>query len=112
MRRLLKQMLDVEPDLDVIGESSSAEVALAQLADLQPDLLTVDLSLPGMNGLELITTLKKTHSALRCLVVTGHADASYKVAASEAGAVGFVTKDDPDKVLAAIRSALKAVTPT
>lgn len=106
LRRLLRQMLDEEPDLEVIGDADSAEQALEALIGLAPDLITVDLSLPGMNGLDLVRTLKASRPDLRCLIVTGHADTGYELAANKAGATGFVTKDDPDEVLAAVRRAL------
>lgn len=107
MRRLLRQFLDGEPDLRVIDDVDSAEAALIALSGLTPDLLTVDLSLPGMNGLELVRRLAEQRPELRCLVVTGHADPLYRAEALKAGAAGYVTKDDPDEVLAAVREVLK-----
>lgn len=108
MRRVLRQLLDGETDLDVIGEADSAEDALEQLAALTPDLLLVDLSLPGLSGMDLVRLLKQQRPGLRCLVVTGHTDGLYRAAAEAAGATGYVTKDDPDEVLAAVRAALQA----
>jgi DNA-binding NarL/FixJ family response regulator len=106
MRRALRQLLEDEADLTVIAEAESAESALAQLPTVAPDLLLTDLSLPGASGLELVEMLKRHHPELRCLVVTGHADPFYRAAALAAGAVGFVTKDDPDEVIGAVRRVL------
>ena len=109
MRRVLRQLLEQEPDLKVVGEADSAETALTALPDLTPDLLMVDLSLPGMSGIELVRQLKRQRPELRCLVVTGHTDPLYRAAAAEAGAAGYVTKDDPNEVLTAVRDVLKDV---
>lgn len=106
LRRFLREMFNEDPNLDVIGEADSAETALEVLVSLRPDLVTVDLSLPGMSGLDLVKTLKKTRPELRCLVVTGHTDPIYEKSAAKAGAVGFVIKDDPDEVLAAVHKAV------
>lgn len=108
MRRMLRGHVEEEADLTVIGESDSAEDALRQLAALDPDLLLVDLSLPGLSGMDLVRVLKRERPDLRCLVVTGHSDRLYRKAASAAGATGYVTKDDPDEVLAAVRAALRS----
>ena len=106
MRRALRQLVTAESDLQVVGEADSAEAALSALPELTPDLLMVDLSLPGISGIELVRQLKEQRPELRCLVVTGHTDPLYRAAAATAGAAGYVTKDDPDGVLAAVRAAL------
>ena len=109
MRQVLRQLLTDEPDLSVVGEAGSAEAALTALPDLTPDLLMVDLSLPGVSGIELVRELKRQRPELRCLVVTGHTDPLYRTAAAEAGAAGYVTKDDPSSVLTAVREVLKGL---
>lgn len=108
MRRALRQLVEGESDLMVIAEAESAESALAQLPDFTPDLVLTDLSLPGVSGLELVEVLKLRRPELRCLVITGHADPFYRAAALTAGAVGFVTKDDPDEVIGMVRQVLRA----
>ena len=106
MRRVIRQLLEREPDLTVVAEAESAELALAQLERLEPDLVLTDLSLPGASGLELVRVLASQRPELRCLVVTTHVENHYRIAALAAGAVGFVVKDDPDEVLGAVRRAL------
>lgn len=106
MLQALRQLLEEVPEFTVIGYAASAEVALVQLAVLSPDLCLVDLSLPGMSGLELVEYLSREQPSLRCLVVTGHSDPMYRLAALTAGAAGYVTKDDPDNVLLAVREVL------
>lgn len=107
MRRVLRQLLEEELDLEVIAEADSAESALSQLPGVSPDLILTDLSLPGASGLELIAWLKVQRPELRCLVITGHIDQFYRAAALAAGAAGYVTKDDPDEVIGAVRRALE-----
>ena len=107
MRRVLRQLLEEELDLEVIAEAESAESALSQLFGVSPDLILTDLSLPGASGLELIAWLKVQRPELRCLVITGHTDQFYRAAALAAGAAGYVTKDDPDEVIGAVRRALE-----
>ena len=106
MRRMLRQLLENEPDLRVSWEAESVESALTQLGALEPDLILTDLSLPGATGLELVKDLKRSRPELRCLVVTGHVEGMYRAAALDAGAVGFAVKDDPDEIIGAVRQAL------
>lgn len=106
MRRVLRRLLEAEPDLRVLAEAGSVELALTRLKHLKPDLVLTDLSLPGVSGIELVRVLGRQRPELRCLVVTGHVENSYQAAAWAAGAVGFVIKDDPNEVLRAVRQAL------
>ena len=106
VRLAVRQLIEGEPELRVSWEAESAESALEQLKDLRPDLIVTDLSLPGMSGLGLIKRLRLSRPEVNCLVLTGHVDAFYKKAALTAGAIGFVTKDDADKVLEAVKKAL------
>lgn len=103
MRRALRRLLEHEPDFWVVAEAASAESALEQLPGLSPDLVMTDLSLPGASGVELIQTLKRQRPELRCLVVTGHTEGFYRTSVLAAGAAGYVTKDDPDEVVGAVR---------
>lgn len=106
MRMVLRRLLEEELGLVVLAEAETAEAALEDLPHLSPDLVLTDLSLPGASGLELVRALKFQRPGLPCLVVTGHVDPSYELAASAAGAAGFVTKDDPDRVLEVVRRLL------
>lgn len=106
MLEALRQMLEEVPEFKVVGQAASAEAALTQLEALRPDLCLVDLSLPGMSGLELVGHLARMQPEMRCLVVTGHSDSMYRLAALAAGAAGYVTKDDPEAVLLAVHELL------
>lgn len=108
LRRELRQLLDRETDLEVIGEAVSAEDALAQLPSLKPHLLTVDFSLPGMSGVELVRQLRQERPELGCLVITGHIDDIYRHAALAAGAKAFIDKAEPDAIVAALQVVVRA----
>lgn len=107
IRRVFKQVLDLEPSFVVVGEAVSAEDALQQLECAAPDLCLIDFSLPGMDGAELIRKLSWTRPGLLCMVVSSHHEPLYAKLALEAGACGFVTKGDPDVLLSAITRVLR-----
>ena len=107
MRRELRRLLEGQADLEVVGEAVSAEEALTLLQILKPHLLLVDLSLPGMSGLELIRQLQQERPELRYVVVSGHAGERYRQAALVAGARAFVSKDEPGAKVGMVREALQ-----
>ena len=95
-------------DLEVCGSSSSAEEALEVLEEAKPDVLVVDVSLPGMSGIDLIETLQESHALLPTLVLTGHDNDVYRNGAADAGALCFKVKHDgPDEIVEAIRDMIK-----
>ena len=110
LRRALARFVDDEPDLEVCGEASSAAEALAALETLTPDLLLVDVAMPETNGIEFVRTLQKERPELKCLMVSAHGQQEYKDAAIQAGAHGYVTKEDPLDVLEAIQAVLRGET--
>ena len=110
MRAALLELLAAEPDLNVLGAAATAEEALQTLAELQLDLVLVDVSLPGLSGIGLVERLSEQRPSLKTLMVSGHSDTSYARAALKAGARGFVTKDDPDTVLEGVRTVLNGAT--
>ncbi|CAN5881838.1 hypothetical protein BH24DEI2_BH24DEI2_09970 [soil metagenome] len=98
------------PEWRVLGLAASAEDALQALPALRPDLVLVDVSLPGMSGLKLVERLCVQRPTLKTLMVSGHSETLYARAALSAGACGFVTKDDPDQLLDAVRTVLNGET--
>ena len=85
MRHALARFLNGEPNLNVCGEAASGKEALARLETLHPDLVLVDMSMPGMTGVEFVTALNKVKPELRCLMVSAHAQKDYVRAALQAG---------------------------
>ncbi len=107
IRRVLYQLLSLEPSLTVVGEAVSAEDALLQLDRGLPDLLLVDFSLPGMDGAQLIQKLREKHPLACCVVISSYYEAFYVKRALDAGAHGYVTKGDPDVLIGAISRVLQ-----
>lgn len=109
LRAALLELL-TGPDLRVLGTAASAEDALQALPALHPDIVLVDVSLPGMSGLKLVERLCVQRPDLKTLMVSGHSETLYARAALSAGACGFVPKDDPDQLLHAVRTVLNGET--
>ncbi len=97
--------LNLEPDFEVVGTALSAEAALDGLPN-SADLALVDLTLPGMSGLDLIRALADLRPGLPCIVLSAYPGVEHAAAARDAGAVDYVEKGDPKALLAAIRQTL------
>ena len=107
VREAFAELINLEPDLSVVGGVATAEEALASLEDSDPDLVLVDISLPKMNGIELIRHLHTRSPELKTLVVTGHHENHYVRAALDAGANGFMMKGDAEGIIHGIRQVLE-----
>ncbi len=107
MRKGLALSLNAEIDLTVCGQAASAEEALDALEELDPDLAIVDISLPGMSGLELIKHMQALRPEIRTLVVSRHDEALYAERAIRAGARGYVMKlEAGERIVKAVRRVL------
>lgn len=103
VRRGLRGYLELEPDFTVVGEAGEGEEALRAIAETQPDVVLLDLKMPGLDGQGVLDRLQK--EGPRVLVLTSATDAERVPAAIAAGAAGFVYKDiDPDALTSAIRT--------
>lgn len=104
-REFLSMLVDREPDMKVLATYSSAEDALARLPQEIPDVLLVDINLPGKNGIECVTELKTLLPALQMLIVTTYDDSENIFQALRAGASGYLLKRAPsEEIIAAIRN--------
>lgn len=107
MRKGLALSLNSEPDLDVVGQMPSAEDALEQMEALAPDLAIVDISLPGMSGMELLKHMQARYESIKTLVVSRHDEVLYAERAIRAGARGYVMKlEAADVIVQAARQVL------
>lgn len=107
MRKGLGRTIENEVDLNVVGQMTSAEEALEQVEELDPDLAVVDISLPGMSGMELIKHLRSRMPDLGLLVVSRHDETLYAERCIRAGAKGYVMKQEAgDVIVQAIRKVL------
>ncbi|HEY8956099.1 response regulator transcription factor [Chitinophaga sp.] len=104
-RNGLKQLINSEADMEVIGEASSGEDAIQQLADIRPDVIIMDIRMPGMNGLETSIRLLEKNPRGRILFFSLFDEPDYVAAALEMGASGYILKDTSNKIfLSAIRT--------
>ena len=105
LRAGLRALVDAEPDLDVVGEAATIPEAVERAAALEPDVLVLDLHMPGGDGVGAIGLIRAARPAARVLVLTMHDDAGYARATLAAGAGGYVVKTaDAAELLAAIRA--------
>lgn len=108
LRTGLKLMLGLDNSIDVVGEVSSGEELLVLLESATADVLILDLSLPGMNGVDVIYEIKNRGHLIHILVLTMHTEEQYIKAAMNAGALGYVNKSAFDtELLSAIKSVAK-----
>jgi DNA-binding NarL/FixJ family response regulator len=108
VRQGLTQLINEEPDLAVCGEADDLEGGLLALETLQPDVVLVDISLGGANGIDLIKRIRAGGSPAPVLVVSMHDESIYAERALRAGARGYIMKDQAtSRVLTAIRRLLE-----
>ena len=107
MRKGLRALLESWPSFVVVGEASDGQEGIRCADALQPDLVLLDLSMPGTNGIEALREIKRVSEPSRVLVVTAHKDEEHIFAALGAGADGYFLKDsDADELLTALLSVL------
>jgi DNA-binding NarL/FixJ family response regulator len=95
IRRGMKALLKSDPDLEVIGEASDGEAALKWVAQLNPDLVLMDIRMPGMDGVAATQAIRQAHPLVKVLILTTFDDQVYVQQALTAGAVGYLLKDTP-----------------
>jgi DNA-binding NarL/FixJ family response regulator len=94
-----RQILQQHPDLEVVAEAGSAELALALVNQTHPTVVLMDIRLPGMNGIEATRRIRHAHPDVRVLMVTAYDDAEYVRGALDAGAAGYLSKTAPGREL-------------
>lgn len=99
MRKGMAMTLENSVEFEVCGQSESAEEAMGEIPDLKPDGCVIDISLPGMNGIELVKNLLAQMPALKILVVSRHDEELYAERAIRAGAKGYLMKLEAGEVL-------------
>jgi DNA-binding NarL/FixJ family response regulator len=106
VRRGLRGFLELQPDIEVVGEAPDGAIACDKAAELIPDVVLMDLLMPNMDGLTAIGTIKQANPVIEIIAVTSFIEEEKVTAALEAGASGYLLKDaDAEEVAAAIRSA-------
>ncbi|MBN9392290.1 MAG: response regulator transcription factor [Chloroflexi bacterium] len=101
LRTGLKMLLDAQPDITVIGEAGNGHEVVQLAAELKPDLILLDLAMPGLGGLEALPYLRKIVPPARIVVLTMHDDQSYLRQALREGVSGYMLKKAADSELIA-----------
>jgi len=104
VRAGLRRIVEESGDMEVIAEAADGREAIQKALKNRPDVAVVDISMPGLDGLEVISQLRAYCAELPVLVLTMHEEGQYVVRAFEAGAMGYITKQSaPEKLVNAIR---------
>jgi DNA-binding NarL/FixJ family response regulator len=107
-REGLVQIINGEGDLTVCGQAEDAETALQAIPGLKPDLVLIDITLPGKSGLELIKELRDRNGGIKLLVLSMHDESLYADRVLQAGGDGYIMKqEDPEEVVHAIHDVLE-----
>ncbi|MFI8964854.1 response regulator [Streptomyces sp. NPDC053493] len=105
VRRGLRTFLEVQEDIEVVGEAGDGAEGVTAAEELRPDVVLMDVKMPGTDGIEALRRLRELENPARVLIVTSFTEQRTVVPALRAGASGYVYKDiDPDALAGAIRS--------
>jgi DNA-binding NarL/FixJ family response regulator len=107
VREGIRRVLDEEPGFEVVAEVADGETALRRVSELAPDVVVLDISMPGLSGLDVARRLREEHPGVRALILSMHDDTEYVLRAVRAGAAGYLLKDDAGPQLP--RQAVRAV---
>jgi two-component system response regulator NreC len=103
-RQGIKTLLSAESDLDIVGEAANGAEAVEKVNELRPDLVLMDIGMPGLSSFEATRQIKKARPDTKVLFLTMYDDEDYLVQCMEVGASGYVLKDSPaPQLLAALR---------
>jgi DNA-binding NarL/FixJ family response regulator len=110
LRSSLHMYIDNEEGLHVVGSAEDAPTALEEIGSFDPDLVLIDVAMPGESGLSLLRDLRAADSDRACLMLSGHSGDEYVQQAVDADAQGFVRKGDPNEYVSAIHAVLSGDT--
>lgn len=112
VRRGLEQLLDSHPGMTVVGSAADGEQAISLAADLRPDVILMDLSMPVLDGVQATKRITEATPDVHVVVLTSFADQRRILDALAAGAAGYILKDaDPDELVAAVQAAATGGSP-
>ncbi|HRS75021.1 MAG TPA: response regulator transcription factor [Anaerolineaceae bacterium] len=103
-RQGVKTLLSAEPDMEVVGEAADASAAAEKAAELKPDIVLMDIGMPGPSSFETARQIKRNRPETRILFLTMYDDEDYLIESMEVGASGYVLKDSPaPQLVSAVR---------
>lgn len=105
LRAGIRALLDMQPDIEVIGEAGDGRQAVERVRELGPDIILMDIGMPGLGGLAATRQIRENHPGTRILILTQHENKEYVLPALKIGASGYVLKRaEGDELLTAIRA--------
>lgn len=108
VRKGIRRLLDDLPDMEVVGEAESGEIALPLIKSTQPDVVLLDMKMPGIDGWEVTRRLKKSHPRIKVIAVTAVCVEPFPIRVLQLGAMGYLTKESgAEEMAAAIRKVFK-----
>lgn len=107
-RQGIRQLISSEADMEVIGEASNGSEAVEKAAELRPELILMDIGMPGLSSFEATRQIKRNRPETKVLILTMYDDEDYLVEGMEVGSNGYVLKDSPaQQLIAAIRDVMR-----
>jgi DNA-binding NarL/FixJ family response regulator len=105
VRNGIRSLLEDLTDIEIVGEAADGAEALAKVKELSPDVLMIDIAMPVLNGIEAAVQVSKLYRETRCLMLSMHQEEDYILKSVEAGACGYLLKDNTrEEMLRALRS--------
>jgi DNA-binding NarL/FixJ family response regulator len=112
VRNGLVQLLSADPELEVVGAVGDGDAAVTLCAERRPDVALMDLSMPGMDGVEATRRILEAAPGVQVVVLTSFVDRERVLAALDAGAIGYLLKDsEPDELLRGVHAAARGESP-
>lgn len=112
VRHGLRQLFETTDDIELVGEATDGERAIAMVRELTPCLVLMDLSMPGMDGVEATRRIVEEHPGIAVVVLTSFGEKHRILSALDAGAVGYLLKHmDPEEILEAVRAVAEGGAP-
>lgn len=107
VRKSLRQLLEQHADWEVCGEALDGQDTLEKLVHLAPDVVVLDLAMPGLDGLEVARRITKMHKPIAVVLCSMYVDPQLSQSARRAGVSGLVSKSNPSQVVAGIEAAIR-----
>jgi DNA-binding NarL/FixJ family response regulator len=108
-RRGLRALLESRPGWEICGEAKDGKQAVAKVRDLDPDIIVLDISMPGLNGLQVTKRLIQSRPSSKVIILSQHEPSLFEASAREAGAQAYLTKTDvAQKLISAIEELVVA----